>query len=450
MAVHDREQQTRQHETVELLQTAIRNQCVNTGAVESGGEVRTSDLLESYLAGSGLDFQRVEPAPGRRSLITEIPGTDPTAPTLCLLGHTDVVPANAAGWLRDPFGGELVDGEVWGRGALDMLNLTCSMAVAIKTLARSGKRPKGTIRYIAVADEEAQSNYGARYLVDHESDLSRCNYLITESGGLSLHSPRGQRLTITVGEKGTSWRRLIIKGTPAHGSMPYGADNALVVAAEVIRRLGDYRPAAVINEVWKHYASALDVDDDVVAMLHDPLLVYEALAHLPDHGTAKFAHACTHTTFSPNVIHGGVKTNVIPDEVAIEVDIRTLPGHDRAAVDAMLLDALGPELSARVTTEIINEGEATISPIDTPLFSALEAVARQFHPQASLVPRITAGGTDAAFFRRVGTVAYGFGLFSPTLSAGEFASRFHGNNERIDVESLGQTTEAWLALADHW
>jgi acetylornithine deacetylase/succinyl-diaminopimelate desuccinylase-like protein len=440
----------RKHETVELLQAAIRNQCVNTGAAESGSEVRSSDLIESYLEGAGLDFARVEPAPGRRSLITEIEGTDPTAPTLCLLGHTDVVPVNAAGWLHDPFGGELINGEVWGRGALDMLNLTCSMAVAMKTLAQSGKRPKGTIRYIAVADEEAGGHYGARHLVDHESDLTRCDYLITESGGISLQSPRGQRVTITVGEKGSSWRRLIVKGTPAHGSMPYGADNALVVAAEVVKRLADYRPAAVINEVWRQYASALDVDDDVVAMLHDPSLVYEGLKHLPDHGTAKFAHACTHTTFSPNVIHGGQKTNVIPDEVAIEVDIRTLPGHDRAAVDAMLLEALGPELSARVTTEMINEGDATISPIDTPLYAALESVARQFFPQASLVPRITAGGTDAAFFRRVGTVAYGFGLISPTLSAGEFASRFHGNNERIDVESLGLTTEAWLALADRW
>ncbi len=438
------------HETVELLQATIRNQCVNTGAAESGDEVRNSDLIQAYLDGCGLDFQRVEPAPGRRSLITEISGTDPTAPTLCLLGHTDVVPVNAAGWARDPFGGDLVDGEVWGRGALDMLNLTCSMAVAMKALARSNKRPRGTIRYIAVADEEAGGHYGARHLVQHEADLSRCDYLITESGGLSLQSPRGHRVTITVGEKGTSWRRLIVKGTPAHGSMPYGADNALVVAAEVVRRLADYRPAAVINEVWKQYAAALDVGDDVVAMLHDPNLVDDGLRRLPDHGTAKFAHACTHTTFSPNVIHGGQKTNVIPDEVAIEVDIRTLPGHDRAAVDAMLLDALGPDLSARVTTEMINEGDATISPINTPLYAALESVARQFHPEATLVPRITAGGTDATFFRQAGTVAYGFGLFSPSLSAGEFASRFHGNNERIDIESLGLTTQAWLALADRW
>ncbi len=225
MAVSDTERRT--HETVELLQAAIRNQCVNDGRPESGGEVRSSDLIESYLEGCGLDFQRVEPTPGRRSLVTEIEGTDPDAPTLCLLGHTDVVPVNAAGWQRDPFGGELVDGEVWGRGALDMLNLTCSMAVAMRTLAVSNARPKGTIKYIAVADEEAGGHHGARYLVDHEADTSRCDYLITESGGLSLTGPRGHGVTVTVGEKGTSWRRLIVRGTPAHGSMPYGADNAL-------------------------------------------------------------------------------------------------------------------------------------------------------------------------------------------------------------------------------
>ena len=120
------------------------------------------------------------------------------------------------------------------------------------------------------------------------------------------------------------------------------------------------------------------------------------------------------------------------------------------AVDAMLLEALGPELSARVTVEMINEGPATISPINTPLYAALTDVARVFHPDATLVPRVTAGGTDATFFRRVGTTAYGFGMFSRAISAGEFASRFHGNDERIDVESLRLTTQAWLALAERW
>ena len=438
------------YDTVELLQAAIRNECVNNGAADSGNEIRTSDLLAGYLEGVGLDVDYVEPGPGRRTLVTRIEGTDPGAPTMCWLAHTDVVPANPNGWLHDPFGGELIDGEVWGRGALDMLNLTCSMAVATRELARTGKRPRGTIIFCAVADEEAGGHYGARHLVEHEQDLVGCDYLVTESGGLSLSGPRGHRLTVTVGEKGTSWRRLIVRGTPGHGSMPYGADNAVITAAEVVRRIAAYRPAAVVSEAWKHYAAALDVSDEVVAQLTDPSSFDAGLATIPDIGTAKFAHACTHTTFSPNVANGGVKTNVIPDEVVIELDIRTLPGIDRAAVDAMLADALGPDLSARVTFEMINEGPATISPLDTPLFHALNDVARVFYPEASLVPRVTAGGTDATFFRRVGTTAYGFGMFSRALSAGEFASRFHGNNERVDVESLRLSTQAWLALADRW
>lgn len=438
------------HETIELLQASIGNQCVNDGRPESGQEVRTSDLLENYLEGAGFDLQRVEPTPGRRTLVARIEGTDATAPSLCLLGHTDVVPVNAAGWSHDPFGGELIDGEVWGRGALDMLNLTCSMAVAVRTLKTSGFRPRGDIIYCAVADEEAGGHHGARHLVAHELDLVGCDYLITESGGLSLHSDRGHRVTITVGEKGTSWRRIIVKGTPAHGSMPYGSDNAVVTAAEVVRRLAMYRPAAVINDIWKQYASSLDLSDDVVAMLHDPATIDAGLRHIADHGVAKFAHACTHTTFSPNVIHGGQKTNVIPDQVVIDLDVRTLPGQDHAAVDAMLVEALGGELASRVTVELANAANPTISPVDTPLYDALQTVTRQFHPQATLVPRITAGGTDATFFREVGTVAYGFGLFSPGLSTGEFASRFHGNNERIDVESLRLTTQAWMALARLW
>src|SRR5688572_15988767 len=134
-------------QTVELLQQLIRNQCVNDGSVESGQEVRTSDVLRTYLQGSGLDVDVYEPdgAPGRTSLVARIEGTDPTAPTLCLMGHTDVVPVTPAHWTRDPFGGELVKGEVWGRGALDMLNITASQAVTLKTLARQGWRPRGTL-----------------------------------------------------------------------------------------------------------------------------------------------------------------------------------------------------------------------------------------------------------------------------------------------------------------
>ena len=441
-------------ETVDLLQTCIRNACVNDGSAASGQEARSAEAIRTYLEGAGLVFEELEPTPGRRSLVTRIEGSDPEAPSLLLMGHTDVVPVNPSGWRHDPFGAEIIDGpdgpEVWGRGAIDMLNLTCSMAVAMRHLALAGARPRGTITYLAVADEEAGGEHGARWLVRHALDRVGADYVITESGGVSLESRRGHGITVTVGEKGIAWHRLVVRGTPGHGSMPYGADNALVKAAEVVRRLAAYRGPTVVDDVWRRYAAALDLPDDVVAALQDPLQVRDALSRIPDHGTAKFAHACTHTTISPNVVHGGQKTNVIPDEVTIELDIRTLPGHTLADVRRQLEEAIGPELLASVVIEPVREVPATASPTQTPLFDVLEKVARRFHPDATLVPRITAGGTDATFFRQVGATAYGFGLFSRRLTPGAFASRFHGNDERVDVESLRLTTEAWMALAERW
>ncbi|MDQ1425157.1 MAG: hypothetical protein QOD72_2655 [Acidimicrobiaceae bacterium] len=433
------------NKTVELLQTLIRNECVNDGTATSGHEKRSSEVLRNELEGAGLAVETYEPTPGRQSVVARIEGSDPDAPTLCLMGHTDVVPVSPSGWLRDPFGGELVDGEVWGRGAIDMLNLTSSMAVATCQLARSGWKPKGTLIFLGVADEEAGGTHGAQWLVDHEIDAVGCDYLVTESGGWIVEGAEGRKVVLTLGEKGVGWRRLRVRGTPGHGSMPFGADNALIRAAAVVTRLAEYRPAAAINDVWRAYAAALDLPADVRAALVDADRVWDACTQLADTRLAKLAQACTHTTFSPNVVHGGVKTNVIPDEVVIDVDIRTLPGQTGPDVEAMLADALGP-LAGAVEVEVLQERPSTQSPMATPLWAALQRVVTKVYPDAALLPRLTAGGTDALFFRNVGTTAYGFGLYSPKVTASEFSARFHGNNERVDVESLGITTQCWLSL----
>src|SRR5205823_3229647 len=152
------------------------------------------DVLQTYLEGAGLDVEGFEPTPGRRSVAARIEGSDPTAPTLLLMGHTDVVPVSPAGWSRDPFGGELVDGEVWGRGAIDMLNLTASMAVATKHLARQGWRPRATLVYLGVADEEAGGAHGAHWLVDHQRDAVGAHYATTESGAWAGRGPAGPRV----------------------------------------------------------------------------------------------------------------------------------------------------------------------------------------------------------------------------------------------------------------
>jgi acetylornithine deacetylase/succinyl-diaminopimelate desuccinylase-like protein len=271
-------------QTVELLQQLIRNQCVNDGTTASGQEARTADVLKSYLAGSGLDLEVYEPAwaPGRASLVARIEGSDPAAPTLCLMGHTDVVPVNPKTWTRDPFGGELVNGEVWGRGAIDMLNITASQAVVLRTLARRGWRPRGTLVYLACADEEAGGALGAGYVCDRHWDAIRADYCLTENGGQVSPGARGEGLNVTVhvGEKGVAWRRLRIRGTPGHGSTPYGVDNALVKAAKVVARLADYRPAPYVDELWRGFVETLGLDPALKAALVDPARVDDAIARL--------------------------------------------------------------------------------------------------------------------------------------------------------------------------
>ena len=433
--------------TVELLQTLIRNECVNDGSVGSGHESRNADVLEQVIAGPGVDVERFEPVPGRASIVGRIPGRDPSAPSLCLMGHTDVVPVHPEGWRHDPFGGELIDGEVWGRGAVDMLNLTSSMAVAFRHLADSGFRPSGDLVYFGVADEESGSAHGARWMADHAADAIRADWVLTENGGLHSGPSDAPFVGVNVAEKGVAWRRLVVRGVPGHGSMPYRKDNALVTAAGVVQRLAEYRPAPRLTELWRTRVSTLGLPDDLAERLLDEGEIDAVLDSLPSVAAAAHLHACTHTTFSPNVVAGEqMKTNVIPDEVVIEVDVRTLPGEGPDEVEAHLRAALG-DLRDRVEVTSMMDDAASTSRTDTALWDALgRAVARPF-PTARLTPQLVVGFTDARIYRELGAVAYGAGLFSPELDAAEFGARFHGHDERIDVESLALTTRLWLDVA---
>jgi acetylornithine deacetylase/succinyl-diaminopimelate desuccinylase-like protein len=438
---------TLETESTELLRTLIRNACVNTGEEASGGESRSCDALETFFAGSGLSCERYTSSPGRMSLITRIQGSDPKAPTLLLMGHTDVVPVSPSGWKRDPFAAELVDGVVWGRGAIDMLNLTSTMAVATRRLRTTGWKPRGTLIYLAVADEEAGGVYGAEHLVEHEFDAVKCDYVVTESGGVPIPTPSGHKLRVAVGEKGGNWRRLVVHGTPGHGSRPFRTDNALVTAAIIIQRIADYRPTARILDAWKNYITALELDPDLTAALVDPDRVWKAARDMDNATLAREAHACTHTTFSPNVAHGGSKVNVIPDRVEIQVDIRALPGITSEEVEAMLTEAMG-DLADRVTidTPPNRRRGGSLSSIDTPILRAISRVAGKLMPGSRVVPAMTTGGTDARFFRWKGIPAYGFGLHSTRIPYTEYPLMFHGHNERVDTESLRLSAMMWEEL----
>ncbi len=435
-------------EVTDLLRQLIRNGCVNDGTMESGGEVRSVDLLSSYLDGTGADMERYEPMPGRASLVARIEGSDPEAPSLLLMGHTDVVPVNPDGWQRDPFGGELVDGEVWGRGAVDMLNETSSMAVAFRKLAEEKFRPRGTLAYLAVADEEALGTWGADWLLQNQADAVRADYVVTEFGGfrMPLPSSSGPKLPIMVGEKGSYWCSIRVRGTPGHGSMPYRTDNALIKAAEVVRRIAAYQSETKIIDAWRSFVRNADLPPDMASLLLDPDRIREFYESFPDVGLARMVHACTHTTFAPTIMHAGIKTNVIPDSVELQVDIRTLPGVTGEDVERMLDDALG-DLRGDVEIVAQDDNPATASAVDTPLWASIRRAVERLMPGATTVPFLVVGATDARFFRRAGSVAYGAGLFSERIPFAEFMSMFHGDNERIDQESLRLSTEFWMALA---
>lgn len=430
---------------VELLQQLIRNACVNDGTPESGFEARSTDVLRCVIEGSGVDIETYEAGPGRGNLVARIAGSDPAAPSLCLLAHTDVVPVQADQWERDPFGGELVDGFVWGRGAIDMLNLTASMALAVRTLADSGFRPKGDLVFAAVADEESGGHHGAKFLVNNHFDAVRADYVITESGGMPLPTPDGTALPVLVAEKGLVWLSITVRGTPGHGSMPYGTDNALVKAAEVLRRIAEHRVPARITDTWNDFVGAMGLPEEIGALLRDPEQLEATLGMLPP-GLAKVAFSSTRTTVAPTQMTTENKTNVIPDRVRLQLDVRTLPGDTADDVVKMLGDVLG-DLAGDCEIEVTDSVPATSSPRHTPLWAAMERVARNTYVDGRLVPMLMVGGTDNRFFRPTGAVGYGFGIYSRQMSLDAIAAMAHGDNERIDVESLHLITDMWPALA---
>jgi acetylornithine deacetylase/succinyl-diaminopimelate desuccinylase-like protein len=432
---------TLMEETTDLLQHLIRNECVNDGTPASGNEIRSVDTLESYLRVPGVEMERYEPMPGRGSLVVRIEGTDKTAPSLHLMGHTDVVPVTRASWRHDPFGGELIDGEVWGRGAIDMLDVTASMAVAIKKLLASGFKPRGTLIYSAVADEEALGTYGAQWLTENKWDDVKSDFLVTEFGGVRMPIGTGAKLPIMTAEKGSQWTRLRVKGTPGHGSMPYKSDNALVKASELITRIARYKAPLHLQDLWKAFIEGADLPAVQRMALTTAATFDAALDRMPE-GTDRMMYAATRTTLSPNIAHSGVKVNIIPDSAEVDIDIRTLPGDDGEGVRKMLRDAAG-DLWKDV--EVVHEGSnpATSSPIDTPLWKALTKVTGRLIPGSTTLPFLIVGATDARYFRRKGVVSYGYGLMSDKIPFGEFSKLFHGNNERIDQDSLGLMTPLW-------
>jgi acetylornithine deacetylase/succinyl-diaminopimelate desuccinylase-like protein len=365
-----------------------------------------------------------------------------TQPPLVLLSHLDVVPVDAEAWTRDPFGGDLVDGVVWGRGAVDMKNMVAMELGVVLALRRSGAELNRDVIFAAVADEEAGGVHGAHHLVEERWDLVGCDYLLTEVAAPPFRTEHGAVVPVTVAEKGPAWRRVRARGRSGHASQPYARDNALVSLVRAMSRLGTEASPVAISDEWRRFVAAIPADDELRAMLTDPDRVDEAIdtIALTDPPFARWVHACTHMTVAPTVVHAGVKSNVIPDEGVGDVDVRILPGQDQAAVDDHFRKALGPSLSEEVEIESVLEFPANGSPPSGVLWESIADAAETVTGTRSLIPSMTPVSTDARFFRARGVPAYGVGWFDDRLTFGEMLSAFHGVDERVSVDSVGLTT----------
>ena len=428
-------------EATALLQDLIRNACVNDGRPESGEEVRSSDLLTGYLEGSGLDIEHYEPQPGRRSLLAKIEGSDPQAPSLLLMGHTDVVPVNVDGWSRDPFAAELVDGMVWGRGAVDMLNLTATMAVAFKRLAQSGFKPKGTISYLAVADEEARGIWGADWLVEHELDDVKADYVLTESGGFQVPDRTGPA---AAGDGGGEGHVLV----EDHGARHARSRVIAVPDRQRARHRGGGRaPACRVPGPARaqRYLAAVGAGSAAAGRVAGGRGISREDRRAPYRDGADRVLVHAHD----------VRADGHPRRHQDERDPRP-GGHRGRHPDAAGSERRGRAQAAdggarrsRRKVEIESgDDPSSQSEIDTPLWDALGRVTERLCEGSALVPWLMTGATDNRFFRRAGSVGYGFGLFSKRLAFEDYATMFHGNDERVDQESLQLSTELWLAIAE--
>lgn len=435
---------------VELLVELIRNECVNDGTPDSGNEHRSVATLQDFFGRGGVVF---EPHPGRQSVVYRVKGTSTGAPALMLMGHLDVVPAGEVGWRHPPFGGVIDDGYVWGRGAVDMLNVTAAMAAAFRPyLVGERPPPPGDLVYLGVADEEAGGFLGAQWLLDNDPGAVACDYILTEVAYPPVVTAAGPAYPVAVAEKGPYWRRLIANGEPGHGSQPLGRANAVVDLAKAIVRLAEAPTPVGITDEWRSVVEVIDPGPEIAEALLDPDRVDAAIEAIAasDPLMARIAHALTHLTVSPNVIDGGSKANVIAEDGVAEIDIRALPGQDETTVDDHLQKVLGSDLYDRLQIEPIMDYPAGSSPAAGPLWEALGDGYERVAGTRRRFPYLISGTTDARFFRSRGVTAYGAGMFDDRMSAGEFASIFHGHNERVSEDSVGLSAELYATTIERF
>lgn len=412
-----------------------------------GNEHACATLLAGELTAVGYRPVLLEAEPKRTNLVVRHRGTG-ELPPLLLTAHLDVVEADASKWRRPPFSGDEFEGCLWGRGAIDMKNMAAMCTAIMIEFARSAVTLDRDIIFAAVADEEAGCDLGSRFLVEQHRELVAAEYAIGESGGFSLHLGDTTFYPVQVAEKGFCWIRARVTGEPGHGSMPR-SDSAITRLGNALAALGRSPLPIHATRYVDDFVAALRARQPalvqpLVRLIARPELLARVARLVPGASLARSFSALTSNTAAATVVRAGNKTNVIPGAAEFEIDGRTLPGQS----DADLLRELREVLGSEVELEIIKSCPPTITePIESPLFDAIRREVERREPEASVVPYLIPGFTDAKYFTQMGARWYGFSPVKIERASGiRFADMFHGHNERVPVAGLAWGVEVLDAV----
>lgn len=419
-----------QDEVVRLASDLIRIDTTNSGGGQAH-ERPAAEYVAAALAEVGLDPVVLERTPGRGNVVARLDGAGPGRPALLVHGHLDVVPAEPSDWTVHPFSGEVRDGVLWGRGAVDMKNAVAVAVAVARDLVRSGRRPVRDVVFAFTADEEDSAADGAAWLAGKHAGLFEgCTEGIGESGAFTFHAAPGVRLyPVGAGERGTAWLTLTARGAAGHGSRP-NSRNAVTALAAAVTRIGEYRwPIRMIPTVraaLMGIAEALGVDPG--ALDPEASAVEALLARLGP--AVKLVEPVLRNSSNPTMLQAGYKINVIPGAATAHVDGRVLPGCEHE-FRAVLNELTGPD----VDWEYYHEEVPLESPLDVPLMARMTGALLAEDPGARVVPYCMAGGTDAKHFSRLGIAGYGFTPLA--LPPGyDYHAMFHGVDERVPVSAL--------------
>ncbi|MBW8871272.1 MAG: M20/M25/M40 family metallo-hydrolase [Leifsonia sp.] len=412
-------------ETAIIARDLIRFDTTNYGEGRSNGEADAAEYVEAKLTELGLKPQVFESDPGRASVVARVEGRDPGKPALVVHGHLDVVPADPRNWSVDPFGGEIKDGLLWGRGAVDMKNMDAMILTAVGDILNAGERPARDLVVAFFADEEDGGRRGSHHLVDTHPELfAGATEAISEVGGYSIDLAGRRAYLLQTGEKSLVWIKLIARGRAAHGSRLI-RENAITRLAEAVVALGredwPIQLTATTTRLISELGRLLEVDPQRIG--HDEVVIRTGTA-------AGFILATLRTTTNPTLLEAGYKHNVIPDTAEALIDIRTLPGEEDAVLDRVR-ELIGDD----VEIQIMHRDIGLEADFGGSLVDAITGTLEQHDPGAPVLPYLLSGGTDNKALSLLGITGYGFAPLRLPADL-DFPGMFHGVDERVPLDAL--------------